>query len=448
MNYTKSREKSEVILKFETTEEEWSSAETRAYQETKGKYNVPGFRRGKAPKHVIQRMYGAGVFADDAMDILIRDGWQKFLDENEEEEDKPIDRPDASIDSFDGKKLNFTLKFPAMPAVALGDYKGVKITKAEYPVTDEQVETEIKGMLERNAREEETEDAAKNGDTVNLDYSGSVDGVKFDGGTAEKYNLTLGSGTFIPGFEEQLIGVKKGDEKEVKVTFPEDYHADELKGKEAVFACKINSVTVRTVPEATDEWAKDVSEFETLAEYKASIKDRLIKSAERRAKTDNENAVINAIVDNSSADIPEVLVESYLDDMFRDFSLRLQYQGMKIEDYFKYMGISEADWRKDNHDRALRGALTRLCLEEIIKREGITATDEEAEAKYAESMPEPKEGEKRKPDEREISYLKDSIVMDKLLDFLLDNAVIEEAKEAPKEKKSKEQKPKEQKSKE
>lgn len=432
MKYTKSQEKSEVTVKFETTEEEWKAAEMKAYQETKGKYNVPGFRKGKAPKHMIETMYGAAVFADDTMDILIQEGWEQFLGENKDE--APIDRPSASIDAFDGKKVEFTLKFPVAPEVNLGEYKGVKITKAVYDVTDEQVEAEIKGMLERSAREEETEEAAASGDVVNLDYSGSVDGVKFDGGTAEKYSLTLGSNTFIPGFEDQLIGVKKGDEKDVKVTFTEDYHADELKGKEAVFACKINSVSKRTVPEADDAWAKDVSEFETLAEYKASIKDRMIKSGEQRAKRENENAVINAIVDNSSADIPEVMIESYLDDMLRDMEMRLYYQGMKIDDYFKYMGVSVDDWKKERHDDARRGALTRLCLETIIKREGIAATDEEAEKKYADSLPEPDDGsEKRKPDERELAYLKDEIAMEKLLDFLLGNAVMEEgAKEEKK----------------
>ncbi len=431
MKYTKSREKSEVSVKFEATEEEWKAAQMKAYQETKGKYNVPGFRKGKAPKHMIETMYGPSVFVDDAMDIIIREGWEQFL--GEEKDDTPIDHPDASIDSFDGKTLAFTLKYPVKPEVQLGEYKGVKITKAEYPVTDEQVEAEIKSMLNRNAREEETEEAAENGDIVNLDYSGSVDGVKFDGGTAEKYSLTLGSGTFIPGFEDQLIGVKKGEEKDVVVKFPEDYHADELKGKEAVFACKINSVSTRIIPEADDEWAKDVSEYETLADLKKSIKDRMIKSSADRAKRDNENAVINAIVDASSADIPEVLIQSYLDDMLRDFEMRLYYQGMKLEDYFKYMGTTVEQWRKDRHDDARRGALTRLCLETIIQREGITATDEEAEKEYEDSMPAPAEGEKRKPDEREIAYLKDKIVMDKLLALLVDSAVMtEKAEEEPK----------------
>lgn len=436
MKYTLSKEKSEVTLKFRTTEEEWQNAEVKAYQETKGKYKVPGFRQGHAPKHMIEAMYGAGVFADDAMDVLIQQGYEQFTEEHKEI--VPIDRPSAAVDKFDGKTLEFSLTFPVTPEVKIGEYKGIKIPKAEYNANDDRVEEELKRALERSARIEEKETGAVNGDIVNLDYSGSVDGVKFDGGTAEKYNLTLGSNTFIPGFEEQLIGVKKGDEKEVTVKFPEDYHADELKGKEAVFACKINSVSAKNVPAMDDAWAKEVSEFDTLAAYRQSIKDDLQKQGEKRARTENENAVINAIVDNSEADIPEVLIQSYLDDMLRDMEMRLYYQGMKLEDYFKYSGTTVEDFRKDRHDDARRGALTRLVLEELIKLENITATDEEAAAKYAESMPAPAEGEEqRKPDERELGYLKNEVVMDKLLDLLLDSAVFEDkAEEKPAAKKT------------
>ena len=421
MKYTFSKENSEISVKFKTTATEWDNAVIKAYQETKGKYKVPGFRQGRAPKHVMESMYGVGVFADDAMDILIQEGYELFLKENEEI--MPLDRPSVTIDKFDGKTLAFTIKFPVTPDVVLADYKGVEVEEAVYEVNDDQVEQELKRVLERSARNEEKDGPAEEGDTVNLDYSGSVDGVKFDGGTAEKYNLVLGSHTFIPGFEEQLIGVSKGEEKDVNVKFPEEYHADNLKGKDAVFACKINSVSKKVLPEMNDEWVKDVSEFDTLADYKNSIKERLVKQATSRARTENENNVINAIVEKSSADIPEVLIQSYLDDMLRDMEMRMYYQGMKLEDYFKYTGTTVDDFRKERHDEAKRGALTRLCLEEIIKRENIVATDEEAEAKYAESMPAPKEGEEiRKPDERELSYLKNEIVMNKLLNMLIENA--------------------------
>lgn len=429
MKYTVKKEKSEVTLEFKADVAEWKEAEDKAYAQTKGKYAVPGFRKGHAPKHVIEQYYGAGVFADDAMDNIIQSGWDKFLDENVKKGEEalvPVDRPSANIVSADEKGVKFTLKFPVTPEVNLGEYKGIKIPKIEYNVSEEDVEAELKRIAERGAKIEEKDGAAENGDIVNLDYSGSVDGVKFDGGTAEKYNLTLGSNTFIPGFEEQLVGVKKGDEKEVKVTFPEKYHAENLAGKEAVFECKINSVSSKVVPEMNDEWAKDVSEFDNLAAYRDSVRKRLQEANDRRAKTEKENAVINAIVDASSADIPEAMVQSYISDMLRDLEMRLYYQGMRLEDYFKYMGTTEEDYRKENHDKAVRGALTRLCLEEMIKREKIEATDEEAAKKYADSMPEPEDGkEKRKPDEREIAYLKNEIVMDKLLDMLVSSAVTE-----------------------
>lgn len=429
MKYTVSREKSEVTLAFEAGEAEWKDAESKAFAQTRGKYNVPGFRKGHAPKHMIEQYYGTGVFADDALDILVQSGWEKFLDDNEKKGDDaidPIDRPSANIESMTAKKVKFTLRFPVRPEVELGEYKGIKIPKIEYNVTDKDVDDELKRLAERGAKIEEKDGAAENGDIVNIDYKGSVNGVAFDGGSAEKYDLTLGSGTFIPGFEDQLVGAKAGEERAVKVTFPETYHADELAGKEAVFECKVNKVSRKVIPELTDEWAKEVSEYETLAEYRQHIEDGMTERNDHRARTEKENAVINAIVDGAKADIPEVMITSYLDDMLRDLSMRLYYQGISIEDYFKYLGTSEEEYRKENHDKAARGALTRLCLEEIIKREGLTATDEEAEAKYAASMPEPEDGsEKRKPDERELSYLKNEIVMDKLLDLLVSSAVTE-----------------------
>ena len=429
MNYTVSKEKSEVTLSFESTADEWKDAEAKAFVQTRGKYSVPGFRKGHAPRHMIEQYYGAGVFADDALDILVQSGWEKFLDDGKDKGDDaiiPIDRPSAAIQSMEDGVVKFTLKFPVQPEVKLGEYKGIKIPKIEYNVSDKDVEDELRRIAERGAKIEEKDGAAENGDIVNIDYNGSVDGVAFDGGTAEKYDLTLGSNTFIPGFEDQLVGAKAGEERAVKVTFPENYHADNLAGKEAVFECKINKVSKKVVPEPSDEWAKEVSEFDNLADYRASIEKRMKESNERRERTEKENAVVNAVVDASEADIPEVMVQSYLDDMLRDLGMRLYYQGISIEDYFKYLGTTEEAYRKENHDKAVRGALTRLCLEEMVKREKIVATDEEAEKKYADSMPEPVDGgEKRKPDERELAYLKNEIVMDKLLEMLVSSAVTE-----------------------
>lgn len=429
MKYTVSREKSEVTLSFDTAEAEWKDAENKAYAKEKGKYSVPGFRKGHAPKHVIEQYYGSGVFADGALDELVQSGWEKFLDDIEKKPDEsltPIGRPSANIESVKGGKVKFTLRFPVRPEVKLAEYRGIKIPKIEYNVSEKDVDDEIRRIAERGAKIEEKDGAAENGDIVNLDYKGTVEGVAFDGGTAEKYDLTLGSGSFIPGFEDQLVGIRAGEERAVKVTFPENYHADNLKGKEAVFECKANSVSRRVVPEPSDEWAKEVSEYDTLADYRASIEKRLKDGNARRERTEKENAVINAVVDKSEADIPDVMVDEYLDDMLRDLSMKLYYQGISAEDYFKFLGTTEEDYRKENREKAKRGALTRLCLEEIVKRENITATDEEAEKKYLDSQPEPEEGkEKRKPDERELSYLKNEIVMDKMLGMLVDCAVTE-----------------------
>lgn len=431
MEYTIEQIKSTVSAKFTTNEEEWNNAVAAAYQKTKGEYKVPGFRPGKAPRHMIEQMYGPTVFVDDAIDNLINEGYFKFLEENKEID--PIDRPKVEIDSFDGKSVKFTINVSVKPDIKLGAYKGIKLPKIAYNVSQEQIDGEINAAREKSARFVEVERKAKNGDIVNIDYSGSVDGVKFDGGTAEKHDLTLGSNTFIPGFEDQLIGHKKGEDVDVKVKFPDEYHSEELKGKEAVFACKINSVSEKEIPEADDKWASEVSQFETLEAYTADIKDRLVKECERREKTERENAVINAIVDTAECEVPEPLVEAYLEDMLKDIEMRLYYQGLKIEDYFKYTGSSVEQYKKERRDEAVRGALTRLCLEEIIKLENIVVSDEEAEAKYYDSFPKSKE-ENKVPTTQELGYVKNEIGMDKLLKLLVDSAVWMD--EAPKAKKT------------
>ena len=426
MSYTVEKlEKSQVKFSFDIDADTFEKAVAAAYNKTKHKYSVPGFRKGHVPRKVIEGMYGKEVFFEDAMDIVIPEAYSEALDK--EHDIEAVATPE--LESFDMKEdggVTFVLKVTVRPEVKLGKYKGLSVERKVDKVTAKQVDEEVENAREKQARIVDVDRAAKKGDIVNIDFAGSVDGVKFDGGSAEAYDLTLGSGSFIPGFEDQLVGAKAGEERAVKVTFPEDYHADALAGKEAVFECKVNKVSVKVVPEPSDEWAKDVSEYETLAEYRDSVKKRMEEQNDRRAKSEKENAVINAIADASEADIPEAMVSAYLDDMLRDLSFNLYYRGMTTEDYFKYMGTTEEEYRKENHDKALRGALTRLCLEEIVKRENITATDEEAEKKYLDSQPEPEDGkEKRKPDEKELSYLKDEIVMDKLLSMLVSSAVTE-----------------------
>lgn len=417
MEYTKSQLNSTITVKFETNEEEWNEAMQASFVKTRGQYKVEGFRQGKAPRHMIEKLYGAQVFADDAMDSLINDGYFKFIKENADLD--IIDRPQVAIDEFDGKVMKYTITVTVKPEIKISQYKGIELPKIEYNVTDEQVKEEIDRVKERSARIVEVERASQNGDIVNINYCGSVDGVKFDGGEAEKYDLTLGSNTFIPGFEEQLVGFTAGSEVDVTVKFPDEYHAENLKGKEAIFACKVNTVSEKQLPDEDDKWASEVSQFATLAEYKADILAKLTADAERRAKTDRENAVINAVVDNTECEMPDCLAESYLEDMIRDLEMKLQYQGLKIEDYFKYTGTTVEKYKEDKKEEAKRGALTRLCLEEIIKLEKITATEQEAKDKYAELYAD----DNKEVNENELRYLQNEIGMNKLLELLVGNTV-------------------------
>ncbi len=265
---------------------------------------------------------------------------------------------------------------------------------------------------------------------MNLDYSGSVDGVKFDGGTAEKQNLVLGSGTFIPGFEDQLIGVKAGDEKDVCVKFPEDYHAENLKGKDAVFACKINKVTRKILPGLDDSFAQDVSDCDTLDAYKAQVKKDLEKKAAERTKNEKEDALINAVASASKADIPECLIDDTLEEMLNEFGQRLSYQGLKLDDYFKYTGMTKEKYKEDTRETAIKRIMSRLCMNKIVKLENLTASDEEAKEKYKEQMEKYAPGQEIKDiDDKELDYMKESVVMDKLFDLLLATCKEEETKE-------------------
>ncbi len=426
MDYSSSREKNTVTVEFTATEEEFKSAEMKAYQTGKGKYNVPGFRKGKAPKHVIEQMYGP-VFFEDAIDVIVQSGYEKYLENSKD--GYPIDKPALNMKSYDTKKLEWSVSFTVMPDVELCDYKSVTIPKIEHKVTDEDVEAELKRVQDRNSRMEDVE-TAENGDTVNLDYSGSVDGEKFEGGTAEKQNLVLGSGTFIPGFEDQLVGVKAGDEKDINVKFPDDYHADNLKGKDAVFACKINKITRKILPELDDSFAQDVSDCDTMDAYKAQLRADLEKKAADRTKSEKEDAIINAIAKASIADIPECLIDDTLEEMLEEFSQRLSYQGLKIDDYFKYTGTTKEKYKEDTRETAVKRIMSRLCMSKIVKEEGIEATDEEAAAKYREQMAKYGSKEEIKDiGEKELEYMKESVVMDKLFDMLIASCKEEEQPE-------------------
>ena len=372
MEYKIERQKGSVKFVFTVPNAEWDEEINAAYIKTKAKYNIPGFRKGKAPRKFIENMYGPTVFFDEAFNTCASKAYGKALSENEDI--YPVDEPKVDIENFGADAMVFGISVTVKPEVTLGQYKGLTVKKAEYPVTDKDVEEDIERSLKAKSRLVDiTDRAAKNGDTVNIDYSGSVDGVKFNGGTAEKQELTLGSKSFIPGFEEQVEGMKIGEEKDLKVKFPDDYHAEDLKGKDAVFAVKLNSIKFREIPELNDDFVKDTTKFETVAEYRADVKKRLTDSAERRADNENKNNMIDAIVANASVDIPDCMIESELDYMLQDFEYRLGYMygGMKLDDYFKYTGSSREDFRKDRKSEAEKAVKTRLVMETIIKTEKV-----------------------------------------------------------------------------
>ena len=427
MKYTVKKEKSEVTLEFKADAAEWKEAESKAYSQTKGKYAVPGFRKGHAPKHVIEQYYGAGVFADDAMDIIIQSGWDKFLDENEKKGEEalvPVDRPSANIVSMDDKGVKFTLKFPVTPEVNLGEYKGIKIPKIEYNVSEEDVDAELKRIAERGAKIEEKDGAAENGDIVNLDYSGSVDGVKFDGGEAEGFDLTLGSGQFIPGFEDQVVGMNIGDKKDVNVKFPENYQAESLKGKDAVFAVKLNSIKGKELPELTDAFIKDATGSETIEEYKQKTRERLQKQADKNALDATENSILEAISATAEAEIPQAMIEREIDGLVQKFEYQLMYQGLKLQDYLDFIKVSKEDFRKNYEEQAKKNVLNQLIISQIIKDEKIEATAEEVDAKVAEqaaSVDKSAEEYKKSMDPRQFDYIKSDIIITKLFDFLKAN---------------------------
>ena len=437
MKYEIERLKGEVKISFTVDSAEWEREVQNAYNKNKFKYSVAGFRKGKVPRKVLENYYGAGIFFDDAFNAVASQGYMQVLTENTDL--MPVDEPKVDIDKFiekDGDSLVFTMTVTLKPEVTLGAYKGLTIPKAEYPVTDKDVEADLNQARERASRMVKVEDRpVQNGDSVVLDYSGSVDGVKFDGGTAEKQNLVIGSGSFIPGFEEQMIGMKIGETKDLNVKFPDDYHAEELKGKNAVFTVTVHEINVKELPELNDEFAKDVSSFDTLEEYKKSIKERLTEQNNNRADSENKTKMIETITENATVDIPDCMVEEELDYMLKDFENRLMqiYGGMKIEDYFKYTNSSVEDFKKDRRDEALKSVKTRLVLQEVIKAEKIEVTDEDVDErikKIAENVGKPFEEYKQTVNAHTVEHIKSDVLIQKTLDTLAAANTFEKAKAA------------------
>lgn len=361
--------------------ESFEKALEKAYKKNIKKINVPGFRRGKAPRKMVEKLYGEGVFFEDAINDIYPAALSEAIAEAKLE---IVARPEVEMKEADKKNgVTFTAVCIVKPEVAVKDYKGIEVEKTVKEVADENVENRLKAMQDRNARQIEVEDRpSQNGDTLVFDFEGSVDGVPFDGGKAEKYSLELGSGQFIPGFEPQLENRNIGDEFDVNVTFPEDYHAEELKGKEAVFKCKVHEIKAKEVPALDDEFAKDVSEFDTLDELRADIRKKMEEQNEKEASTEVENKLIDKVIENMEAEIPNEMYESAIDDMIRDFDYRLQSQGMNLDTYMKYTGMELTSFRQTFEEQAKKRVQIRLALEKIVELENIEVSGEDVEAEY------------------------------------------------------------------
>ena len=369
-------EKNMAKLTIEVSAEDLDKAMEKAYQKQKSRISLPGFRKGKAPRKMIESMYGKGVFMEDAVNSLVPQEYTKALGECDLE---IVSQPEINVTQMEpGKALIFTADVAVKPEVTLGDYKGVEVPKSEIAVTDEEVDAEVKKEQDKNARTVAVEDrAAANGDITTIDFEGFVDGVAFEGGKGTDYALTLGSGTFIPGFEDQLVGANTGDHVEVKVTFPEEYQAKELAGKEAVFQCDVKKIETKEVPELDDEFAKDVSEFDTLAEYKEDVKKKLTEKKEKEARTAKENAAVDKAIENAQMDIPELMTKTECRQMMDDFSRRMQQQGLSMEQFFQFTGQSMDKMMEDMKPQALKRIQTRLVLEKVAEAENIQPSEEE-----------------------------------------------------------------------
>ena len=425
-------EGSKVKLTIEVSADQFEAATQQAYHKAGKRFNVPGFRKGKAPRKVIENMYGPLAFFDDAFDIVYPEAYQAAVKEQGIE---PVDRPDVSIETLPSEEtpLVFSLTVAVKPEVELGQYKGIEVEARAYNVTDEEVDAAIAQLQEGVARMIDVDRPVENGDTVNLDYSGSVDGVKFDGGTAQGQTLVIGSGMFIPGFEEQMIGMANGEEKDIHVTFPEDYHAENLAGKEAVFTVKVNGIQVKELPELDDEFAKDVSEYDTLADLREGKRKELLEQAENEAKLEKENDVIRKVVENAKVEIPDAMVERQIDNFLGDMSYRLSMQGLSMDDYLKYthtdMSVLRDQYRAD---AALR-VKSQLTIEAVSKAEGMEASPEEINKKIEEYVARiggnmnPEDFAKNLTEDDKL-YFADQVVVEKTIAMLVDHAVEVEPK--------------------
>ena len=429
MSYTVEKIASnKVKLSFVESAESFDAAVEKAYLKDRSKINVPGFRKGKAPRKLIENMYGEGVFYDDAFELVAQPAYEEAI---KAENLQVVDRPQVDVQQIGaGQELKYTLEVFVKPDVTLGEYKGVAVEKNVEKVTDEAVDARIQNDVERaSTTQDVTDRAVENGDIVNLDYAGSVDGVAFEGGTAQGQSLTIGSGMFIPGFEEQMVGMNIGEERDLSVKFPEQYHADNLAGKDAVFHVKVNGIQTKVRPELDDDFAADVSEFDTFEAYKANIVADLEKNAADRAEANLEDALVQKVVDAADCDIPDAMIQDEITTMLREMEMRMMYQGIRFEDYLKYTGQTLDQVRENYKPKAANRVKTQLALEAVAKAENIVPTDEdvdEAIADQAKRVNRDVEEFKASLSEQQKEYLKETAGIKKVIDFLKANAVITE----------------------
>ena len=413
-----------VKLTVEVPAEKFIKAINAVYNRNKKKITVPGFRKGHAPMHMLEKIYGAGIFFEEAANDLIN---ETYGEEAESTGLEFVSRPVFDIDQIEkGKDFIYTAEIAVRPEVELGEYRGIEVKKQETLVSDDEVNEEIRREQEKNSRLVEVSGRpVQDGDTVVLDYSGAVDGAKFEGGTAENHTLVIGSGSFIPGFEEQLIGMNAEETKDITVTFPEEYHAPELAGKEAVFTCTIHKIEEKELPELDDEFAQDVSEYDTFDEYKKSVMDMLTVRKQQAAKTALENEAVDKLIESSKMDIPEAMIDAQVTNMYQDYARQLQSQGIPIDTYLQYMGSSEEKLKEEMRPQALKQIQTRLVLEEVAKDAHLEANDlriEEEIEKIAERYQMEADKLRESMGDYEREQLGKDIAVQEAIDLIVDTA--------------------------
>ena len=419
-------EKNVIQLEITVEAAKFEEGMQKSFLKNVRKYSIPGFRKGKAPRKMIERYYGEQVLYEDAINFVCSEAYDEAIKENDIH---PVDRPEIDMKEIgSGQDLIFTARVTVRPEAELGEYKGVEVKKIEIVVTDEEVEKELKKVADKNARMITIEDrAVQAGDTAIIDFEGFIDGVAFQGGKGTDHSLVIGSGQFIPGFEDQIIGANSGDEIDVNVAFPEDYGKDELSGKPALFKVKVNEIKFKELPVLDDEFAKDVSEFDTLEAYKQDLRDKLIKSEEHKAEHETEENIIEAVVANASIEIPRVMTEKQIDSLVKDFDMRLRYQGLDLEKYIEVMGMNLQTFRAQFDKRAENEVKSQLVLEKIGIIEQIEASQEELDEeikRYAENYKQDEEEFKKHLKDDDIEYIKGNLNIRKTVDFLVANAKI------------------------